>query len=59
MSTDNSVKDLNQMSNQELDALYASLARGCGNGEPNEQMREIEKIMSERYEKHISESSKK
>jgi hypothetical protein len=51
-------KDLKDMSNKELDALYASLSRGCGNGEPNSEMIEIEKIMSARYEEYSSQSSK-
>jgi hypothetical protein len=42
------------LSNKTLDAMYASASRACGNGEPNQQMREIEAEMEKRYNEFSS-----
>lgn len=41
---------LTGLSNKTLDAMYASAARGCGNGEPSKEMKDIETEMNKRYE---------
>lgn len=50
---------LESLSNKELDAMYASMARSTGTGEPNSFMQEIEQIMEKRYDGFHSESKKK
>lgn len=60
MAQDNKEKKtkshLESLSNKELDAMYASMSRSTGSGEPNSFMQEIEQIMEKRYDGFHSQS---